>query len=187
MKKYIVVGATLWVTSTAAARPPVPAEQWTSDARLWLARAMIAEAGWRAPRDHAAIAHVLARRWRRVVERYETIRFVDVIRNYCSGLGGLSRSPTRRQRWVRRLWPDGSRPEGWPDYASWDRHAPLWRHTLARADRFGRGELRDPCRGRAWHWGGTIDSPRGRMQPVNCGDTQNTFYGLAPRELAAAD
>jgi hypothetical protein len=146
---------------------------------------MVAEAGWKSARDHAAIAHVLARRYRRMVERYQSFRFVDVVRSYCAGLGGMTRSLTRRQLWVRELLPDGSEPQGWPSHASWRVHAPLWRAALERADRFARGELRDPCRGRAWHWGGTIDSPRGRMEPVDCGETENTFYRLTAREASA--
>lgn len=181
MTKYIVTAALLLVTSTATAREPLPKEQWTPGAQLWLARAMVAEAGWTAELDHAAIAHVLARRWKRLAERWPTMRFLDVVRKYCSGLGGFHRDLTLRQRWVRELQPIGEEPEGWPRHASWSRHRPLWRAALARSASFAEGELRDPCRGKAVHWGGTIDSPRGRMVAIDCGETQNTFYALRPK------
>ena len=183
MMKHLIAGSLLLVTSTAAAdkRPPVPLAQWTPQTRLWLARAMVAEAGFDAEQDHRAIAFVLARRWERVRERWSSMRLIDVIRNYCAGLGSYRRSITPRQRWVRALRPDLGKPEGWPARLSWERHQPLWQATLERVDRFSRGELEDPCRGRAWHWGGVIDSPRGRMDPIDCGETHNTFYRLWPR------
>jgi len=178
MKKYILCGALLLTSAVAHARPPLPEGQWNPQTRLWLARAMVAEAGWRAARDHVAIAYVLARRYRRALARWPELRFVDVVRNYCAGLGGHNRSLTPRQMWLRSLRPDETRPEGWPGRISWSQHVPLWRAVFVRSERWSRGELRDPCGGHAWHWGGTIDSPRGRMVPIDCGQTENTFYTL---------
>lgn len=174
-------GFLLWGT-VVEAKPPLPAAQWTPDTHIWLARAMVAEAGWDAPRDHVAIAHVLARRWRRAVERWPTLRFLDVIRNYCAGLGDFRRSLTPRQRWLRALDFEVARPEGWPRSASWKRHANYWRNALKRSQRWASGRIKDPCQGKAWHWGGTIDSPYGRMVAVDCGETRNTFYGMSPKD-----
>jgi hypothetical protein len=139
---------------------------------------MVAEAGWRAERDHIAIAYVLARRWRRMVERWPRMRFLDIVRTYCAGLGDYRREFTPRQQWLRSLSPTGTKPKGWPDGASWTRHLPLWKAALERSDRWRQGKLRDPCRGKAWHWGGVIDTPQGRMVPVDCGKTLNTFYSV---------
>lgn len=161
----------------------MPTEQWTPHAHVWLARAMVAEAGWEAKSDHVAIAYVLSRRWKRAKERWPTLRFVDVIRNYCAGLGSFRRSLTPRQRWLRALgFEVEAAPDGWPRGASWRRHERLWRGALKRSLKWSRGELRDPCRGRAWHWGGTIDSPHGRMVAVDCGETRNTFYGMTDED-----
>ncbi|MDD9945041.1 MAG: hypothetical protein OXU20_28620 [Myxococcales bacterium] len=181
MRKIIIVGGFLLCTSASQARPPVPTSQWTPDTHLWLSRAMVAEAGWQAETDHVAIAHVLARRWRRAVERWPTLRFIDVIRNYCAGLGDYRRTLTRRQRWLRSLDFQLSEPSGWPRAISWDHHVPLWQSALRRSHLWVQGLLRDPCGGRAWHWGGVIDSPHGRMEAVDCGETLNTFYGITPR------
>lgn len=183
MRKYIVTGAVLFATSTAAAEPPapappIPAHQWDAETEVWLARAMVAEAGWDAEHDHIAIAYVLAKRWRKAVERWPQLRFIDILRNYCAGLGDYRRALTPRQRWLRSLNPEGTQPDGWPTQASWRNHLPLWQKALARARAWGEGTLRDPCKGRAWHWGGSIDSPRGRMVRVECGETRNTFYRL---------
>lgn len=178
MKRAIVVCSLLICTPANAARVPLPASQWTADAHLWLSRAMVAEAGWRSDRDHVAIAYVLARRWHRAKLRFATLRFVDIVRNYCAGLGDYRRSLTPRQQWLRGLGFLPARPEAWPRKVSWERHEPLWRAALLRSQRWSLGKLKDPCRGRALHWGGTIDSPHGRMTPVDCGETRNTFYGL---------
>jgi hypothetical protein len=178
MKNRILSGALLLWSSSAQARAPLPDSQWNSQTHVWLARAMVAEAGWLAERDHVAIAYVLARRWRNMSERWPTTRFIDVVRRYCAGLGDYHSSFTRRQLWIRALSPDIAEPEGWPAQVSWRRHSMLWRDALVRSAEWAGGILRDPCRGRAEHWGGTIDSPRGRMVPVDCGETENTFYRL---------
>lgn len=177
--RNLIVGAVLLTSSVAEARRPVPPEQFTSEAHVWLARAMIAEAGWRAKKDHVGMAYVLARRWKRATERWPTMRFVDVIRNYCAGLGSFRRSLTARQEWLRGLDFNVRKPDAWPKRASWKRHGRFWADTLERSHAWAQGELRDPCRGRAWHWGGVIDSPRGRMVAIDCGGTRNTFYGMA--------
>jgi hypothetical protein len=181
IKKFITTGVVLLATSTTGAQhpPPIPASQWTPATHVWLSRAMVAEAGWNAETDHVAIAYVLARRWQKLSERWPGLRFVDVIQNYCAGLGNYHREFTPRQRWIRSLSWDDVEPENWPSGASWKRHLSYWKSVLERSDRWSKGDLQDPCRGRAVHWGGTIDSPRGRMVPVNCGTTQNTFYRLS--------
>jgi len=179
----LLLAALLWLvlsTRTAAARPPLPPEQRTPEAELWLARTFVGEAGWRAKRTHVGIAYVLARRWRRAVARWPDMRFDTVIKNYAHALGFRRRgTPTKRQLWIRGL--EGElRPEHWPrSRASWKRHVSLWKSARERAARFFAGRLRDPCKGRAWHWGGTIDvdlAASKRLRPVDCGDTGGTTF-----------
>jgi hypothetical protein len=166
----------------ASARPPIPPEQWDRSTHLWLARAFVAEAGWKARRDWAGIAWVLAGRWRRASKRWPALRFVSTIRGYCAGLGE-GRSRTARMAWVHGLRPDMLAPGGWPAGASWERHEPWWRDAVRMAERWSRGGVGDPCRGRAQHWGGPdgLDPPRGRMERVDCGETLNVFYRLGGR------
>jgi len=186
MRKYLATGAVFLMTSTASAQvAPLPASEWTPQTQLWLARAMVAEAGWNAKLDYIAIAYVLARRWRTMTERWPALRYVDVIRRYCAGLGDYRRQPSARQRWVRALSWDDAPPSHWPKNASWKQSLPLWRAALTISEKWGKGELKHPCRGRAWHWGGLIDTPRGRMVPVDCGQTRNTFYGISLKEEAS--
>jgi len=141
--------------------------------RVWLARALIAEAGWTATQtEYVAIAWVLRKRARASGRSpYVTVR------TYCAGLGRHAR--TRRQRWVRELPADGeTRPEHWPDTASWRRHRPRWQRVLQLVEEWAAGEHPDPCP-RAVHWGGDMDAPKGRMRAV-CArlPTGNTLYGV---------
>jgi len=164
--------------SIAKARAPLP-DQLSAEDKIWLARAMVAEAGWKAERDHVAIAYVLARRLKRMQQRWPSLRYRDVLFSYAKGLGDGRREHTPRQRWIRSLSPDLRQPDYWPRQVNWERHRALWRDALTRADAWASGRLRDPCRGRAWHWGGTIDEPWGDLVPVDCGETKNTFYTLS--------
>lgn len=159
----------------------VPPEQLTDSTKIWLARAMVSEAGWLAKRDHAAIAHTLARRWRVRRERWPGVTFEQVIRNYCAGFYLKEEALDPRQQWVRQLNSDGLQPESWPQNVRWDKHLVYWRQVLDSVDRFAEGQLPDPCRGQSWHWGGPMDDPEGRMVKMDCGETKNTFYTLVPK------
>lgn len=182
-KKFLllIAVAVLWLSlaARAAAAPPLPPTQRTPQAELWLARTFVGEAGWRGKRAHAGIAHVLARRWHRVVVRFPAMRFETVIKNYAHALGFKRMgTPTKRQLWIRGLLGE-LQPEHWPAGSRWSRHAPLWHAALERSRRWFAGRVKDPCRGRAWHWGGTIDvdlAARKRMQPIECGDTGGTTF-----------
>lgn len=163
----------------ALARAPLlPDDQWSPVTQVWLARAMVGEAGWKSERDHVAIAYVLERRWRSMRRRWPDLRFEAVVLRYAKALGGGRREFTPRQRWIRGLAPMGDEPDGWPRTCSWKRHLPLWRAVLRRADRWRQRRLPDPCGGKAWHWGGTIDVPWKGLEEIDCGDTANTFYEL---------
>jgi len=181
MKKLIVIFilAICFATSLAIAdNIRIPKGQFDSRTRLWLARAMIGEAGWFATNDHVAIAYVLKRRWEAMRERWPKIQFKTVILAYAKALGGGRREYTARQIWVRGLRDDLSEPRGWPQKILWRGHKKCWRQTLQRVDAWQRGELADPCRGRAFHWGSSNDIPGEKLFPVDCGETVNTFYGI---------
>jgi hypothetical protein len=142
---------------------------------------MVSEAGWLAKRDHAGIAHTLARRWRVRRERWPGVTFEQVIRHYCAGFYLKEASLDPRQLWVRQLNPMGVKPAAWPQNVRWDKHLVWWRQVMQRVDQFAAGRLSDPCRGQSWHWGGPMDYPEGRMVKVDCGETRNTFYTLVPK------
>lgn len=164
----------------------LPVKQWNRNTRLLLAQAMVSEAGFERANDHIAIAYVLRARWyawaRVAARRLPT--FTEMVRAYCSGIGRWV--PERlavRLRWIKALRdPQIGEPDGWPKaYGKWnERHADLWNEVLDRAEAWVRGDLSDPCKGRAKLWGGVGDPkpPRG-WSKVECGKTANTFY--APR------
>lgn len=163
-------------SSTAIAEPIVPPKQWTKDTRLWMARAYVAEAGWGGSRDHVAISYVLARRWNKQAKKNPKMTLLSMIRRYCSGLG--PRIHTKRQRWVRQLRYNMTRPLAMPRNVSWKALSWRWKDALARAQQWYNGSLPDPCKGRAWHWGGSMDKPHPKMFRVWCGNTINIFYGV---------
>ncbi len=81
-----------------------------------------------------------------------------------------SRDNDRAQRIARLPWgpiPGASKREN-----------RQWARIRARAAALVAGKRPDPCP-RAVHWGGTVDSPRGRQIPATCaaqGRTKNTLY-----------
>lgn len=183
-----VVG--LLLTRAQARSLPLPEEQWTEGARLWLARCQVAEAGWESHRDHDAIAWVLARRWSQYINHPaqppRSVTFEKFIQMYSVPLQGEPVS--RRQKWVRQLSFDAEQPADWPPAVSWLRHAPLWDAVLVRADEWSRGTVPDPSAGVAMHWGGRTDKdppPRAYYwwEPLQLG-TRNTFYRIRRRHGA---
>ena len=191
----ILILALMLLCSTAhAARPPIPAEQWNEYTHLWLSRAAVAESGWTAKRDHYLMAFALAHGWRAKIktERFEHLRFVDHIRNYCAGLG--FNTPTRRQEWVRQLPRLGNdmRPAAWLR-GSWAVNLRRWRRVQDRMRKWGAGRVRDESKGRVRHWG----SPDARLPDVHRAKRmietgkwreldlpdglRNTYYGIVPK------
>ena len=126
-----------------------------------LASALTAEAHNRT--DWAAILYVLERRAKRQVRT-----MVQVAKSYCDAW--RVRSPRPRALRMRVLAYTPSDPE-----------YPYWQRARRLVDRWARGAVRDPCRGKAWHWAAPWVTPRGRMVRLHCGGTSNRFYGLAPR------
>lgn len=135
------------------------------DPALILARALVAEAGYRPRADHAAILHVLARRAQRLAAPSPMRAHARLAVLYCSALR-LDRTPHTTHGITART-------------ASWtylERRAP---DVVGLVRAWERGdEIPDPCGGRAVHWGSRLDV-RARGWPasavVDCGDTANVF------------
>lgn len=176
MRLWIVFFTVLLFSSSLKAQSFVPEEQWTSETKLWLARAMVSEADWSKP-DHAAIAWTLFRRWEQHHARDDAWTLLAQIKAYCAGF----RATHSRSRWVLALEGE-DKPIGWKDEeASWEVYRPAWLRVRAFVEAWGEGRVRDPCRGQASHWGGTMDRPSKGSIPVDCGQTLNIFYRRAPR------
>ena len=177
--RLITIAFVFLAASVALARP-LPERDRTAETERWLAAAMVAEAGWLAEADHRAIYHVLRRQYRARSARGIDGSFLDTVRRYAAAFDG--RTTRARSVWVRSLaegFHDHADPDGWPDGVSWKSHRKLWAAVRRRAWACMRGAAcRDPYRGRATHWGGTKDPPRGCMVALVSRDTINTFYGV---------
>lgn len=128
-----------------------------SDPALVLTRALVAEAGYRLRIDHPAILHVLHRRAGKKTPVDDAVMAVK----YCSV---FKRETPRAQRLRAAPWP------------YFERRAP---EVTAMAKKWVMGRKpKDPCRGKARHWGSTQDMERidirGRVLTV-CGKTANVF------------
>lgn len=129
-----------------------------------LARCIVGEGGWHSAADHAAVLHVLERR-----ARASGRSLLEQTRAYANG--------------CKAAWVELDRPK----------QPELWAAALERVRAFEAGELADPCRGRAEHWGGTVkgterDQARiaaclaaGKCEVVDCGGTRNTFFRTVAR------
>jgi hypothetical protein len=169
MRHLLTFVLALAITLPAHARlRPTPAVN--DEALHTLARTLVAEADWRVE-DHAAIAHVLFKRWqmaRRPGRPLAGISFAAFIREY-SAL--WKPEHTRRKRAIRALpWGPLPRKAG-----NWG--GKRWDKVRQWAERWNAGEVRDPCPA-ALQWGGTMDKPAGHWAPVNCGRTNNIFYAV---------
>jgi hypothetical protein len=142
--------------------------------KLWLARAMVAEASWDNPTDHAAIAYVLFRRWQLHRDTYPA--FNEMIRAYCRALRPR-RARYDRQRWVRSLQFNSREPHQWPERATWSNYVARWDEIRQRVELFATGDLADPCPS-AIHWGGEMDPSHGWVRVRCAGTTRNRFYRL---------
>jgi hypothetical protein len=179
MKKALTIVAIVLMpfqTSSAFEQGLIlPEEQWNDETALWLARAMVSEADWSSI-DHAAIAWTLKRQWEARAREGSNWTFLDQIRNYCAGLHGEVRSD--RMKWVRSLEGD-AQPSSWPGDVSWRVFAPAWAKVRSLAQAWVRGQVGDPCRGRAHHWGSPEDMrnpSRFAWKTVDCGPTMNIFW-----------
>jgi hypothetical protein len=91
----------------------------------------VAEAGWRAHRSHAAMAHVL-QRW--------ASRHGATLEDAANALVWAHSNARRDRPWLTRLTPACAEPAGYP----WRWPRELCLAAVARAEAFLRGELRDP-------------------------------------------
>jgi hypothetical protein len=176
----VAITATLAVPGTAGDNEEylIPDADWDEDVKVWLARAMVSEAGWEETDDHVAVAYVLHRRWQLARKQFPGFSMISIIRKYCSGFRNTAVTP--RQHWVKNLTIDARRPVGWPDDISWKHYRERWLAVLRLAESWRKGEHADPCNGKSMYWGGPMDRPSKRMIQMDCGETKNRFYTVKP-------
>jgi len=174
MRQFFVILAVLFFVPCFRVAPahaerkrhvPLPAEQLDDEAKLTLARAMVGEADWHEP-DHRAIAWVLAKRFNSIETRKPgKTTFSELVAKYASPL----KTKTERTQFIQTL------PWGDPTSDAYKPFAKHWAAVRELVERWAAGDIPDPCP-RAKHWGGAMDRPKVKLQPVNCGLTRNIFY-----------
>lgn len=145
--------------------------------QLVASRAVVAEAGWNVTgvhaRDAAAVLWVLVRRYARphIRERYTT--FAAFVTAYSTP---LRTQRTARARAIAALGPlDEPRPPLQGTLAAWER-------VQTFVHRFARGQVEDPCRGQAEHFGSVADGAPRSFERLDCGRTSNVFYRVRKRK-----
>ena len=140
---------------------------------LTLARAAIAESGWH-DADQRGVLSVLARRAKRagITPAAMALAYVSAFKV----------APTPRLRWVLAIDESCEQPAHWPSNLDWAHHEPECRATFERVRMLLEGELSDPCRGRADHFGATnlepdvLNAERAAWQRVECGAVLSAFW-----------
>lgn len=160
----------VWALATVVAGVTVPslraaAQAPTDDETLlWAARACYVEASFREA-DCAALLWVTRKRAARAARPW-----LQMIRQY-SAVDADTPHAVESRGFSWGEVPNKSVP--------WNRN---WAKLRDLVVAVASGERRDPCP-RAWHWGGTMDHPRGRMVRARCAaTTANTFYALKRRD-----
>lgn len=179
MKSIITALAIVFSTATAyASVPDLPNSDITDVDKLWLARAMVSESGFKAPRGHSILAWVLYRKWQKRKVNNPKLAFHSYIRRYCTEFGPNPGS-VKRQRWVKRLPEDNeTKPRGWPSReANWGVFKHHWTNVRLFVERWANGEIADACQGRATDWAAKFVKVDTRwFRRVSCGRTKNVYY-----------
>lgn len=172
LRLVILLGilATAWLTlRSMGGAQPLPS---TAEA---LARVCVAEAGWETSTgDCAAIVHLLVRRAER--RELSTRRMAAL---YSSR--HFDRERTDARRWIVGLDARAERPAGWPARLPWPRYREDWLAALEHVRAALRGDVADPCRGEADHWGAPYGGDLERATAagwvrLDCGETRNAFW-----------
>jgi hypothetical protein len=118
-----------------------PKTEASSEDRLVLVQALLGEEGWRPSDGHPAILHVLKRR--RYLPAHEGSSLTEMAYRYSV--------------FLKSKKPKDATPNRRAVYALTLDTAPGW--ALKLVDKFLEDpkSVRDPCRGKAWHWGSWDD------------------------------
>lgn len=150
----VVLCTLLTPSETGAATHP-------DEERLVLVHALLGESGWRPKNDQPAILHLFNRRRRLPEHQGKTL--TQMAQAYSNFLR-MDRPDTPHRKAV---------------FAMTLETAPQWMVRLV--DRFldNPRRVKDPCKGKAWHFGGRFEVDTGNALIVDCGDTANVFLRRA--------
>jgi hypothetical protein len=139
---------------------PPEAEAGSED-RLRLVHTLLGEEGWRPTNGHPAILHVLERR--RHLPAHQGFTLTRMANEYSAFL-----KPNPKKNDL---------PHRTAIYALNIETAPQWAVRLVDKFLENPRSIKDPCRGRAWHFGSKQDVLTSKRHRVNCGKTNNIFLG----------
>jgi hypothetical protein len=111
----------------------------------------------------------------------ETI--VDTMRRHAPRVVGGLPARSDRERWVRALNAEATRPDHFPAHLDWEDYRPRWVDVMEFTRRLLAGRTRDRCRRSPITWGGPMDdwlAIRRGLVRVDCGDTRNRFWARPP-------
>lgn len=149
---------------------PIPKNQWSPAAKLWLARSCVGEAGFDSYDECLGIAWVYATR-----SRENGHKFVTMVRLYSSA---VKRKANKSRKWIFHLGLRGHKPKNWPKKLSWRPHRAHWLRLLSMLDDWAKGYYENPVEG-ANHFGSPTDSPGRRwvkIRPKPLFSFRNIFY-----------
>jgi hypothetical protein len=155
---FVSVLSLLLAPETAEGAPA-----FSNEDRLVLVHSILGEAGWRPRNDHPAILHVLERR--RKLPTHVGKNLTEMAKSYSNFLNE-DREETPHRRAV---------------FATTLETAPRWAVRLVDKFLANPRSIKDPCKGKAWNWGGHFEVGTNNPHAVDCGSTANVFLGLAPR------
>jgi hypothetical protein len=153
MKRLLIPAIIALASSLVLANTPtrpIPAYQWNPEAKVWLARSCVGEAGIHAHDECMGIA------WTYATRASETgTPFLRLIKKYSAAIKPHS---THRRRWIFELNLKGDKPKHWPRGLKWSVYRYQWTQLLFKLDRWSRGQVSNPVPG-ANHFGGPMDTP----------------------------
>ena len=137
--------------------------------RMLLVKALLGEEGWRPTNGHPAILHVLERR--RTLPAFEGYTLTRMAQEYAKFL-----SPNRDPKLPHRASINALTIDT----------APQWAVRLVDQFLEDPENVKDPCKGKAWHWGAPWEVNVEKKRRVNCGYTRNVFLNLKKRVISVA-
>lgn len=140
------------------------------EARIWLARACIAEENFGDRAGCAAVAHVYGRR----ASRHGGPSLLRVVTGHAAALR-TRQTYTRRQLFIRSL-PEGASSAQKADFEA----------TISLIDRWYQGRVKDPCQGNPTDFGASTDLKPLGGHVVDCDGPDSVFYRIDVNEARAA-
>ena len=162
MSRYVVLTLTLALLLLLPSRTDAEVED-----RMVLVQALLGEAGWVPCNDHPAILHVLERQ--RSLPSHAGYSLTRMAQAYAQFLDPKRDPDLPHRAAISALTIDS---------------APSWAVRLVDTFLADPAAVKDPCQGKAWHWGSPEETLTDKTRQVDCGHTKNVFLTLKKRAIS---